>query len=436
MNPPFNEGDKHLAKAIRLLENNGGGQCVCLLNADTLRNPYSYIRKFLLQMIVKYNADVEYLENAFSEAERRTNVEVAMVYINVPEPKVTSEFFENLDEAEDSKCTNEDTYKDIVSDNYMEQAVSFFNREVEAVTSFITEYIGLLPYVQNSLEDDRNNYPYLQLKVGNTSITKYSDINTVLETIRYKYWDKLFKNKEFTSLLNNDIISKLNSKVSEMKKYDFSLHNIKLLQSELKCEMMNTLDDTIMNLFYKLTAEHTYYDETSQNIHYFNGWKTNKAHKIGKKVIIPFYDAFNRYDASINTYHITSFITEIEKTLNYVCGKSYSFTNPETVTRFAAADKQNRNIHFKYFDCTFYKKGTCHITFTNQDVVDALNIYAARHNNWLPPSYGKVAYADMTAEEKSVIDDFQGEEEYAKVFANPSQYIFETSKMLSLPESI
>lgn len=40
MNPPFSNGDKHLSKAIDLIESqNRAGQIVCLLNAETLKIP-------------------------------------------------------------------------------------------------------------------------------------------------------------------------------------------------------------------------------------------------------------------------------------------------------------------------------------------------------------------------------------------------------------
>ena len=71
--------------------------------------------------------------------------------------------------------------------------------------------------------------------------------------------------------------------------------------------------------------------------------------------------------------------------------------------------------------------------FTDEAVVDALNIYVGKHKGWLPPSYGKVSYDEMNAEEQAIIDDFQGKEQYAKVLANPSKYLFETSSMLALP---
>lgn len=42
---------------------------------------------------------------------------------------------------------------------------------------------------------------------------------------------------------------------------------------------------------------------------------------------------------------------------------------------------------------------------------------------WLPPSYGKKQYADMSAEEQAVVDSFQGATEYAKVMQNPAYYL-------------
>ena len=43
MNPPFSDGDKHLLKALQMQEN--GGQIVCLVNAETIRTPYTNTRQ-------------------------------------------------------------------------------------------------------------------------------------------------------------------------------------------------------------------------------------------------------------------------------------------------------------------------------------------------------------------------------------------------------
>jgi len=84
MNPPFSEGDKHLMKAINMQEV-FGGSIVCLLNAETLKNPYSNLRKTLVRLLDELNAIIEYLPGEFENAERKTKVEVALIKIVIPE---------------------------------------------------------------------------------------------------------------------------------------------------------------------------------------------------------------------------------------------------------------------------------------------------------------------------------------------------------------
>ncbi len=95
MNPPFSNGDEHLLKALEMQENSGG-QIVCLLNAETLRNPYTNRHKLLLQKLNKHGAQIEYVKNAFKRAERKTDTVIALVYIHIPpttiNPKFSSEW--------------------------------------------------------------------------------------------------------------------------------------------------------------------------------------------------------------------------------------------------------------------------------------------------------------------------------------------------------
>lgn len=64
MNPPFSNGDEHLLKAISIAEKTGS-KIICLLNAETIRNPYSNKRKLLTNTLEKYNAEIEFVQNAF-----------------------------------------------------------------------------------------------------------------------------------------------------------------------------------------------------------------------------------------------------------------------------------------------------------------------------------------------------------------------------------
>lgn len=82
MNPPFDQGVQHLLHAIQLTRHYGG-QIVCLLNAETLRNPFTKDRKDLIGELEKYGAGIEYVSGAFSNTERETDIDIAIVYIEI-----------------------------------------------------------------------------------------------------------------------------------------------------------------------------------------------------------------------------------------------------------------------------------------------------------------------------------------------------------------
>ena len=94
MNPPFSDGAKHLLHALYLQRDNFG--IVCILNEETIRNPYTNERKDLVNRLEKMNAEIEYMEGQFLSSERPTGVEIAVIKIFVPEEKKESYIFEDL----------------------------------------------------------------------------------------------------------------------------------------------------------------------------------------------------------------------------------------------------------------------------------------------------------------------------------------------------
>ena len=132
-------------------------------------------------------------------------------------------------------------------------------------------------------------------------------------------------------------------------------------------------------------------------------------------------------------YETARKLSDIEKVFDYLDGGlTQSLRHAGQVVEEAVNDGQTRNIACKYFEVTLYKKGTCHIKFTDMDVIQKFNLFAARGKNWLPPSYGKKGYKEMDAEEKAVIDSFEGEESYNRVMARPDYFLTEASDMLRL----
>lgn len=447
MNPPFTDGDAHLLKAIQL-QSRSGGIIRCILNAETIRNPFTNRRRLLQKQLLDMNAEVTFHQNAFSDGERKTDVEIAIVKIEIPAVKQESAIFDRLKKAYSIDEPTADVHDMTVSD-FMEQIVSLYKVECNAGIDLIREYAAMKPYILGSFEKDEHyNYPTLTLCVGEPgrlSRGTVPNVNDYLRLVRSKYWQALFTNKEFIGRLTSNLREKYMGKIEQLANYDFTLFNIQSIAAEMNAEMGKGIEDTIVALFDKMTEQHAWYPETAKNVHYYNGWKTNKVHKINSKVILPIYGVFATYAWTSETFRVAEAertIADIEKVFDYLDGDMTAPVSLHGALQRACEEGRTRNIQCKYFDVTLYKKGTMHIRFHNQELVDRFNIYCCRKKNWLPPNYGNVAYSDMSQEEQAVVDGFHGDgtsgagaKDYAKVLERKQYYLSEPVKEVQLLSS-
>ncbi|MGF7535472.1 DUF4942 domain-containing protein [Bacillus mexicanus] len=426
LNPPFSNGDKHLLKALDMQKS--GGQVVCLLNAETIKNPHSNAKKDLLRKLEEYNAEIEFLEEAFAEAERKTMVEVALIKVRIPKMK-NSVLLDNLRAEENIHITKEMNLDDteLSTTDFLEQIVEKYNFEVKAGVQLINEFQLMSPYILTSFKEDsyKNSILTLNINGDNLSSTTNSKINSFIESVRYKYWYTLFQSDQFNKLFTTNLRREYYEKIKELVKYDFSLYNIYQLQEDISRLMNQSVEDTIINLFEEFSHKHHWHPQTGNNIHYFNGWKTNKSWKINKKVIIPL-NAFSTWNQSFECgYKVKEKLNDIEKALSYLDRGIINDSNLEENLANAKRTGTTKKIQLKYFMVTFFKKGTCHIEFTNEELLARFNLYGSRKKGWLPPSYGNKQYKDMTTEEQIVIDDYQGKTEYEKVLKNKEVYLYD-----------
>lgn len=448
MNPPFSNGDEHLIKALEMQEANGG-QIVCLLNAETLRNAYTNRRKVLLKKLSNYGAKVEYVKDGFKFAERKTSALVALVYVNIPRRESKSEIFERMQKASEQKYREKAESRDVAPNDKVEALIRSYEIETAATVAFLDEYSGLAEKILES--DSKYAHPTIELKIGSSSYGNReidtSAINEYLKIVRHKYWYKLLSLPQLTDKMTTQMQSDYYDKLNEMSEYEFSRFNIEWLLVNINAQLWEGIDDEILKLFKTFTTEYTYYPECTENIHYYNGWKTNKAHKVNYKVIIPAYGSFaKRYDYDknrrfvektndfIDAHHCFSTLADLEKSLNYLDGNRTAECSLSNALQLAESYGRSKDISCKYFSVSFYKKGTCHIVFHKEcyRLIDALNIYAARNYKWLPPSYGQKHYREMDDEEKKVIDEFQGEQAYETVMQDKTGYLIGDTKPAAL----
>ena len=447
MNPPFADGDKHLLKAIDM-QRSMGGTVICLLNAETIINPYSPSRQELLRQIEELGADVRFVEDAFStDAERKADVDVAIVKVVVPPPEQEeSTIWERMQKAEAVEDFQDPDIQDLVAGDYIERAIQYFNTEVPATLQFVKEYYALVPHIGRKInaEDSFDKTPILTLTVGDDNYIKGFDLNKYLRTVRLKYWRALFSNKEFTGRLTSELQKKYTKNVDRMADYDFSAFNIKQIMLEMNASISDGVQQAILDLFEKFTYEHSWHPECAQNRHYFTGWATNKAHKVGAKVIYPTYVFGYSYGTGkkeFDKHAAYCVLSDFEKVLDYLGGKRPEGYDLSSRLSWAECGCM-RNVEFAYFKVDFFKKGTIHIKFLPEalPLIDRLNIYAAQHRNWLPPTYGKTSYSNMSKEEREVVDSFHGDgsdgsgaEMYAKVLSQSAFYLADPAQQATMP---
>ena len=434
MNPPFENGDQHLLKALSLMER--GGQIVCLLNAETIRNPYTNRRKLLAKKLSDYNARIEFIPDAFRHAQRPADVEIALIYVNIPRKNYTSDILEGLHRASENSENFSTNPSALASADWMENLIEGYNFEAKLGEKIIHEFQVLKPYFDTG---DKYDKPLLSLTVGcdKRGNGTASQINSYLSGLRGKYWGLLLQRPELTAKMTSAMQQDYQQKIRSLSAYDFSRYNIESVIREIAHQLTRGVEESILELFETFSAKHSWYPESANNIHYYNGWATNKAHKVGMKVIIPANGccASSWSREKLDTYRVNSLISDLERAMNYLDRGETDFHTPiDHAVRIANAADTNK-ADFTYFTCTFYKKGTCHIKFKPEAsrIIDRLNIFAGQKKNWLPPTYGKKHYADMTDEEKAVIDDFQGEENYEKIMSDPSMLISTTASLVALP---
>lgn len=429
MNPPFAEGDRHLLRAIEMQERDGG-MIRCILNAETLLNPYTQRRRDLLKKLQEWNAEIKYLDGAFQHAERQTDVNVAIIKINIPHPERQSAIFERL--KKDAKVEEkpvEDVY-DLTVTDFISQIVSRFNVEADAGIELIHEFRAMRPYTLK-------NECCMSLCVGRVdhySQGQEGDINEYLRLTRLKYWKTLFRAPQFVGRLTSAMQAKYQAKVNEMKDYDFTEYNIKQLYAQMNVEVKTGIESAIMELFEKLTAHYSWIPEMDKHRLHFNTWKHNKVEKVSNWVIIPRSGFASEYiRRSVYDYGgPAGFLADIERVLNYLDGRMTECVDTESILKDASRQGQTRKIQLKYFTVDIYKKGTIHIKFTDKEMLNRFNIYCSQKRGWLPPNYGRTTYSKMTEQERAVVDEFHGDgsagsgqSEYQTVFEKASFYLAE-----------
>lgn len=426
MNPPFQNGDRHLLHALDLMQH--GGQIVCLLNASTLDNAESPARRDLVQRLEKYKATIKVIPGAFKEAERKADVDVALIYVNIPKEKQSGFTLDELRMAASLPRCDIESEQLAVGDP-IEALVQRYQVEARIGLKLLDECDKL-----GAMLGDNEDNKIIRVSVASAEIAKaesnnqnglkYASLqNWYVRELRSRYWAKLFGSPEMRRLMTKQVQDEWVAKLYELRAYDFTMPNILQIQKDLAAGLVQSVDEAILRMFDKLTYQHSM--ERNGNVHYYNGWKTNKAARINKKVIVAIYGLYDpRWGGSWWAYKSYEFLEELEKIFTYLDeGRTDGANCRDIVSKVLDKSYDGSKIHCKYFDLEFKKKGSVHVFFTNPGLLKKLNIFGGRKKQWLPPCYGQKDYDRMDKEEKAAVDAFEGKNSYSETLSNTRFYL-------------
>lgn len=406
MNPPFAYGAEHLNRALDLLNDNG--QLVCILNAETIKNPFSNPRKALIQRLESIGASIEYLQNQFLDAERKTAVEIALIYVQKPAAQ---------EEVDLSELKNDDLVLDIEQENEVVNA----ENKVDMLVRFYNKTIAHGMEVFEMMYKAQKHFRTIDPETPRLSLNK--TFNEFLDETKAYYWSQAMKLDIIAKKLPNEQRRKLLAELTRLKSLEFSYSNIDILIKDVIKRSYDAITNSAVAMFDQMSRVHAHYPETNKNIYLFNGWKTNNAFKINKRVILPFYYQYGwEYDYKVIQFledlHLVLglFKKDIEKSLTEAAAKSNNFCVDKEYRTYDKLsiilnDCPTGQSHGVWIDVGAYKvkrfkKGTLHVEFNDDDMLHRFNAFVCKNKGWLPHDYGTKPKKDMTKEEQDVVNSF------------------------------
>lgn len=391
MNPPFSNGVDHLLKAWQILDR---GTIKCLLNSDTINNPYSEKRKLLADIVAK-NGSCQDLGQAFKDAERPTDVNVTLVTLTKYNQDSKFSFdFSSID-TKNNSYTNEEQLNNAVmrndiADNMLiqyEQLLKYFVLYHKAIK-------GIKFYKQGILDGRINVAEMLKDCYNDNPQVSYNNFN---DLIKQDIWQKLFSRLPIKKYMTHNVRENFH-KFSRAQGYmDFNKYHVAELIELLFNNRGEILEAAIVDVFDIFTK---YYKENRVHV---EGWKTNDYWKVNRKIILPYWVKYGGYtDAQFLKkygdnfrldYSHRSQFSDIDKVMCYITGKDFNevYTIEDalehTFTRLGkvkTGDKFINTTESQFFKLKFFKKGTLHLEFKDRKLWEQFNLRACKNKNWIP----------------------------------------------------
>ena len=378
MNPPFSDGTEHLLHAWSILD---GGHIVCLLNAETIRNPYSKERKILADLIEEHGS-VEFLGRCFQGSERSTDVEIAMVRLEKVKTGRSSldfDFGEATEVEASPDFTPEQGGTELIKPDQMGAMIRQYDKCKEAFVEFLKARAAVSFYaggIVSSYDIDK----LMESAVGGSFEHKH--LETAYEEfkdgIRLCFWKHILQHMGMEKYLTSDLQQKFEQFVEEQGAMALTKEHIGQVLSMIVLNAKTIMDQAIVTVFDLFTAYH------KDNRLHVEGWVTNKSWKVNRKVILPNWIGISWGGHWEISYTRSREYADIDKAMSHLSG--IRMEDVVTVKDAMEAEWKNGDsgkCQSTFFDIRYFKKGTVHLTFRDEALWNRFNIQACAGKGWI-----------------------------------------------------
>ncbi len=396
-NPPFNEGAAHVLKAWDILWD---GEIVAILNAETVRNPFSRDRQTLLRLIQSFG-EVEFVEGAFAvpQAQRKTDVDVALVYLRKQADLKHDIIGDLLDDLRGDGETPErlgagyaQPYEVALPSSVIENSVAAFNAAVrtmreavfgEARAGYYACLLGETMAVRNG--DGHQTQPAVSVGEVHENMAKR------YEALKDRAWAGILRSTNVTARLSSAAQKRVESEFKQVNSLEFTVANVYGFLCGLVSAQGQVQIDMACDVFDLITKFH------SENTIFYRGWKSNDKHRTcGMRIkttrfVLPGHSGYSR---SLS-WESNQLLADFDKVFAMLDGKR----EPEvglvrTFDEHYQALRNGARMRSSYFDVRYYPGiGTIHFFPRDKTLVDRLNRLVGRQRSWLPPDGTRVSDA-------------------------------------------
>jgi hypothetical protein len=387
MNPPFAQGAQHVLKAWNILYD---GEIVAIINAETLRNPYSKERQLLLSLIKEFGS-FEYMKETFSgeDAERKTDVEIALIHLTKKSNFSFDVQGDILDRLQRENADKEGIAKEFQQHN----EIALTNTMVEnAVIRFNAANIAMreATFAEARARHYTNQIGSTLEKMYASSERSSCDLKWVQETLYERYmdlknraWANILHSTEVTKRLSSKAHKRMESEFESIKQLEFTTSNIYGFLSGLSQSQGEIQIGMVCDVFDEITRYH------EDNTVYYLGWVSNTKHRTAgvrikmSRFILPRNENYGR---SLS-WEATQRLRDFDKVFAMLDGKQAPDVSLEDVFKqHFDALRQGERISGSYFEVRYYPgRGTIHFFPKDKKLIDRLNRMVGAHRQWLPP---------------------------------------------------